>query len=138
MKFLGAASPFANSGLIVLDARSFSEASTSCQALGEELWSPKSGISTIQKNLDYLKYLKSYPELSKFWIEPESSSGQTIDISGYVSHSSKALELPVLCTQSAPFSSPTSQDINEKWQVTVHSNNEYVTGYCFPTLLVCY
>ncbi|KAI1121563.1 cholinesterase [Nemania abortiva] len=125
----GPGSPFANSGLIVLDPRSFTEASKSCQVLGEQLWSPKSGISSIQRSLDYLRYSRNYSGLAKFWIGPESLSGQAIDINGRVSRTSKALELPVLCTQSAPFSNETSQDTNEKWQVTIHSNNEYLTGF---------
>ncbi|KAI3336648.1 cholinesterase [Xylariaceae sp. AK1471] len=125
----GIDSPFANSGLIVLDARSFADAPRSCEALGEQLWSPEMGTSSIQANLDYLKYSEHSQDLSRFWIGPETSPGRTIDTSGHLSRTSQALELPVLCTQSAPFSSETSQDTSEKWQVTVHSNNEYLTGF---------
>ncbi|KAI1115119.1 cholinesterase, partial [Nemania sp. NC0429] len=125
----GSASPFANSSLNILDARSFADASRSCQALGERLWSPSPGVSSIQKNLDYLKYSGHHQKASRFWIGPENQSGRTIDISGRVSHAAKALKLPVLCMNSAPFSSATSQDIDERWRVTVHSNNEYITGF---------
>lgn len=135
IRFAGSASPCANSGLIVLDARSFADASRSCQALGERLWSPDLGTSSIQKNLDYLKYLEHHQEVSKFWVGPENQYGQTVDVNGRVSHASKGLKLPVLCTNSAPFSSATSQDDNERWHVTIHSNNEYITGYGLPTLL---
>ncbi|KAI0118712.1 cholinesterase [Nemania sp. FL0031] len=125
----GTGSPLTDSGLLVLDARSFAEASKSCQVLGEQLWSPKSGLSNIQKSLDYLKYSKNHAESSKFWVGPESLYGQIIDFNGHVSRASETLTLPVLCTQSAPFSNETSQDRDERWQVTIHSNNEYLTGF---------
>ncbi|KAI1826250.1 cholinesterase [Xylaria intraflava] len=125
----GPESPFANSALIVLDAQSFPHAARSCHALGEELWLPELGTSSIQINLDYLKYSEQYQELSRFWIGPEDSSARTLDLSGHVSPASEALELPVLCTQSAPFSTGSYQDNSERWQVTVHANNEYITGF---------
>ncbi|KAI0455322.1 Alpha/Beta hydrolase protein [Xylaria acuta] len=125
----GIESPSANSGLIILDPRSYSSASRSCQALGEQLWSPELGISGIQTNLNYLGYTKYYEELPGFWIGPDHVTGQTLDIHGNVSRPSEVLELPVLCTQSAPFSSDTSQDNSKKWHVKVRSNNEYITGF---------
>ncbi|KAI2642677.1 cholinesterase [Xylaria nigripes] len=125
----GLESPFADSGLLVLDAQPFVNASRSCQSLGEQLWFPELGTPSIQMNLDYLKYSKQYQESSNFWIGPEHASGRTIDLDGHVSHTSEALEFPVLCTQSAPFSRETSQDTSEKWQVTIHANNEYITGF---------
>ncbi|TGJ87229.1 hypothetical protein E0Z10_g1524 [Xylaria hypoxylon] len=125
----GVDSPFASSGIIILDARSFTSASTSCQKLGEQLWSPELGISSIQTNLNYLKYTKSYEKSPRFWIGPEHLTARAVDINSDVSHASEALELPVLCTHSAPFSSDTSQDNSEKWHVTVRSNNDYITGF---------
>ncbi|KAI1347336.1 Alpha/Beta hydrolase protein [Xylaria sp. FL0043] len=125
----GVNSSLANSGLIILDARSFSSASKSCQDLGEQLWSHDLGISNIQTNLDYLKYTEDYEDLQKFWIEPGSSVARTVDINGHLSSTSEANELPVLCTHSAPFSNATLQDTSEKWQVTVRSNGDYITGF---------
>ncbi|KAI0537737.1 Alpha/Beta hydrolase protein [Xylaria digitata] len=125
----GADSPFANSGLIILDNRSFASASKSCQELGEQLWSPELGISSIRTNLNYLKYTGEYAKLQSFWIGSENSTASAIDINGDVSYAPEALELPVLCTHSAPFSNETSQDKSEKWHVTVRSNNDYITGF---------
>ncbi|RWA13480.1 hypothetical protein EKO27_g1622 [Xylaria grammica] len=125
----GADSPFANSGLIILDSRSFASASRSCKELGEQLWSPELATSSIQTNLDYLKYTEKYEEPQKFWIASENSTARTVDVNGDVSRTSGALELPVLCTHSAPFSNETSQDRSEKWRVTVRSNNDYITGF---------
>ncbi|KAI1433389.1 cholinesterase [Xylaria sp. CBS 124048] len=133
----GPESPFANSAVIVLDPQSFDNATRSCQSLGEQLWSPELGTSSIQTNLDYLKYSEQtsaqssepYREQSQFWIGPGRSSTRTIDLDGHVAPASEELEFPVLCTQSAPFSTDASQDDNERWHVTVRANNEYITGF---------
>jgi hypothetical protein len=114
---------------LVLEPRSFAAASQSCTALGEQLWYPELGTSSIQKNLDYLQYLEDTEKLLKFWIGPYNLSVRTIDTNGRVSHMPRERELPVLCTQTAPFSDPISQDTSRQWRVTVHSNNEHVTGY---------
>ncbi|KAI8949605.1 Alpha/Beta hydrolase protein [Xylaria longipes] len=125
----GIYSPFVNSGLILLDPRPYSGASRSCQLLGEQLWSPELGISSIRTNLNYLRYTTHYEELPGFWIGSDHVTRQILSLNGNVSRTSEALELPVLCTQSAPFSSDTSQDNNEKWHVKIRSNNDYITGF---------
>ncbi|KAJ3578881.1 hypothetical protein NPX13_g1684 [Xylaria arbuscula] len=125
----GPSSPFANSGLLILDARSSASASRSCQELSEELWSPELEISNIQMNLDYLKYTGKYEKQQRYWIKPKNSTARAIDATGNVLSTSGALELPVLCTHSAPFSNETFQDKSEKWQVQIRANNDYITGF---------
>ncbi|KAI1296158.1 Alpha/Beta hydrolase protein [Xylaria venustula] len=125
----GTDSPFADSGLIILDARSFRSASTSCEELGEQLWAPELKTSDIQRNLNYLKYTEDYGRSPKFWIGPGNSTARSLDTNGKVSVTPDAFELPVLCTNSAPFSYATSQDTSEKWRVTVQSNNDHITGF---------
>ncbi|KAK5625615.1 hypothetical protein RRF57_001331 [Xylaria bambusicola] len=128
-EFSGTGSPFANSGLIILGARSPADASKSCRELGEELWSPEMGLSSIRKNLDYLEYMEEYDKWQRFWIKPGQSTARTIDTAGHVSSTPEAVELPALCTHSAPFSNETYQDKSEKWQVQIRSNNDYITGF---------
>ncbi|KAI0408594.1 cholinesterase [Xylaria palmicola] len=125
----GTSSSLANSGLIILDARPFADASRSCRALGEQLWSPELGISGIQTNLDYLKYLDHYQTPPRFWVGPAHNPGQSIDTDGHMSRKPRERQLPVLCTQSAPFSNETSQDSDEKWQITIPANGNYITGF---------
>lgn len=49
---------------------------------------------------------------------------------------------PALCTHSAPFSNSACQNTTTQWQVTVHSNHGYITGFqnrlSFRFLGVCY
>lgn len=125
----GAGSPSANSGVIVLEARSLKQASASCLALGEQLWSPELKTSSIQTNLNYLKYNEDADDFSQYWIASKSNISRAINANGLIAEVKSYLELPVLCTQSAPFSNESVKDTSEKWQVTVESNDEYLTGY---------
>lgn len=124
----GTASPTANSSVIVLEARSYKDASAACQALGEQLWSPELGLGSIQSTLDYLKYRQDDRQSCQYWVASKGLTNRAIDSTGRVSWPGPFSQLPVICTQSAPFSNSTTKDTSEKWQVTVRSNNEYLTG----------
>ncbi|KAI1321006.1 cholinesterase [Xylariaceae sp. FL0255] len=127
----GPSSPTANSGVLVLEPQLFQDASKSCKALGEQLWSPELKTASIQSELDYLKYSNDARDLSEFWIASANAGTQRkINSNGVISSTRSNLALPVLCTQTAPFSNSTYQDNTDtKWQITVHSNNEYLTGF---------
>ncbi|KAI1467047.1 cholinesterase [Daldinia caldariorum] len=125
----GVSSPVSNSGVLLLEARSLKHARETCEAVGEQLWSLEKGTKSIQANLDYLKYSNLDLGLSKFWIASKNQSARAVDIDGHVVQENPDTKLPVLCSQSAPFSNVTFQDTGEKWQVIVKSNNESLTGY---------
>ncbi|OQD87301.1 hypothetical protein PENANT_c006G08609 [Penicillium antarcticum] len=120
-------SPLADSGVLVLDARPWKEATESCQKLGESLWGAHSDFKDIQHDLEYLICQGKYLQNQRFWTSTRKAS--TIDANGHINTASANARLPVLCTQSAPHSNKTFQDRNPKWRVTVHSNNEYLTGF---------
>ncbi|KUM64196.1 hypothetical protein ACN42_g2899 [Penicillium freii] len=122
-------SPLSDSGILVLDARSWQEATDSCQKLGESLWGTNSSYRNIQSDLDYLVFQGKYTRNQRFWTASEFSKLSTIDTNGRVNKASADEKLPVLCTQSAPFSTSTFQNTSAPWQVTVHSNDEYLTGF---------
>ncbi|KAH8809183.1 Alpha/Beta hydrolase protein [Xylogone sp. PMI_703] len=126
---LGSQSPNADSGIILLSERSRGEAASDCTALGEELWAPELGVSSIPENLGYLVYQGKYDSEQQFWVAPAGSQPRAINIEGVVSDVSPHLHLPALCTQTAPFSNHSFQDNSPQWRVTVHSNNEYITGF---------
>jgi hypothetical protein len=119
-------SPLASSGVLILDARPWKEATESCQKLGESVWGAHSDFKGIQSNLDYLVFQGKYARSQRFWTSTRKAS--TIDTNGHINTASANTRLPVLCTQSAPHSNKTFQDTNSQWQVSVHSNNEYLTG----------
>ncbi|KAJ5551589.1 hypothetical protein N7461_006287 [Penicillium sp. DV-2018c] len=122
-------SPLANSGVIVLDARTWHEASASCEKLGESLWDNASGGQGIRNNLDYLVYQGKYSHGQRFWTASNRRRLSTIDTNGRIHRPSAHERLPVICTQHAPYSNMTFQDTSAQWQVTVNSNNEYITGF---------
>lgn len=87
--------------------------------------------ASIQSNLDYLTLEGKYDADQLYWISSSGTTARAIDGKGQISDTrtfSPHSRLPALCTQSAPFSDSSGQNSSEKWQVTVHSNNEYITG----------
>ncbi|KAJ5130945.1 uncharacterized protein N7515_006984 [Penicillium bovifimosum] len=122
-------SPLADSGVVVLDARNWQEATESCQKLGESLWDIASGHQDVQNNLDYLVYQGKYHHGQQFWTASNHRKLSTIDTNGRINRASAHERLPVICTQRAPYSNMTFQDTSAQWQVTVNSNNEYITGF---------
>ncbi|KAJ5960246.1 uncharacterized protein N7479_007396 [Penicillium vulpinum] len=126
---LEAESPLSGSGILVLDARPWQEATESCQKLGGTLWGTESSYRDIRNGLDYLVFQGKYTRSQRFWTASDHRKLSTIDTNGRVNKASAKEKLPVLCTQSAPLSNSTFQDISAQWQVTVHSNDEYLTGF---------
>jgi hypothetical protein len=59
-----------------------------------------------------------------FWVAGEKTLGGL----GEITLADPELHLPVLCTQTAPYSNDTGQDTSAKWQVAVTANNETLTG----------
>ncbi|KAM0812461.1 putative Carboxylic ester hydrolase [Seiridium cardinale] len=105
------------------------EASAACEALGEQLWSPYLRTVDIRPNLDYLKYKQGSQGSSQYWIASRGTCRQAIDDDGRITGTGPFVRLPVVCTQSALFSNETFKDTSGDWQVTVRSNNEYLTGF---------
>ena len=99
-----------------------------CHSLGETLWPTGSGFSDIEHDLKYLVYQRKYSHSQKYWVASVRGAPSTIDANGCVQRASAETHLPVLCTHSAPYSTLNDQDTNSTWQVTIHSNNEYLTG----------
>ena len=103
-------------------------AEAACADLGERLWAPELGRASIQKNLDFLHYQGKGK--TAFWIAPSDGALRSLLVSGDVSEElDESRKFPVLCTQTAPFSNSTAQDTDEAWHISVHANNELLTGY---------
>lgn len=108
---------------------SFKDAQQSCEALGESLWGASKDFSQIKSNLAYLSYQGRYPPNQRYWISPNNKhTPQTINGKGSIDQGRTTDKFPVLCTQTAPYSTETDQDSSSELQVTVSSNNERVTG----------
>jgi hypothetical protein len=96
--------------------------------LGEQLWSPELSTSGIQANLEYLTYQEKYSDDQLYWIASNGSEARAVVGNGQIALASPHSLLPALCTHSAPFSDISFQNTSSRWQVTVHANNEYITG----------
>jgi hypothetical protein len=117
-----------DSGILVLGPRTWQQARESCLKLGENLWGAKSNPRDIQSDLNYLVYQGKYPQSQHFWTASDHRKPSTINANGQIKSAKANKKLPVICTQTAPYSNITFQDTSAKWQVTVNSNNEYLTG----------
>jgi hypothetical protein len=104
------------------------QAMNSCNSLGESLWDSNSGFENIQSDLDYIVLQDRFKHDQRYWIAPVHGTPSSVDGSGLVKKASANERLPVLCTQTAPYSTPDVKDTNTTWQVTVNSNNQYLTG----------
>ncbi|KAJ5330061.1 hypothetical protein N7452_010451 [Penicillium brevicompactum] len=122
-------SPLSGSAVLILGPRTWQEAAKSCLELGETLWRSDSGFEFIQSDLDYLVYLGSYSPKQQFWTASHNQKSSTINADGQINHASPQKRLPVICTQTAPYSNSTSQDTNERWQLVVESGNQQLTGF---------
>jgi hypothetical protein len=65
---------------------------------------------------------------TSFWVASSDGPCAVTDIYGNVKLSDCGLILPALCTQSAPFANSTYMDTSLKYQVTVNTGNQAVTG----------
>ncbi|KAH7382860.1 cholinesterase [Cadophora sp. MPI-SDFR-AT-0126] len=125
----GAANPLNKSGVLLLSAIPQKDARSACNAVGEQLWSPNMPTSSIQSNLDYLTYQGEYEANQDYLIAPDSDGPRAITGKGKFKKVSGDPELPVLCTQTAPFSNATYKNSSEKWQISVKTGGSLVTGF---------
>ncbi|EPE34177.1 alpha/beta-Hydrolase [Glarea lozoyensis ATCC 20868] len=111
--------------LYVSREQSQESAIVSCEALGEQLWSP--GTHNRAANIlgEHLKSVKQ----NQAWIFAKDNKPRAMDKSGGFMTPKSSAKLPVLCTQTAPYSNATSADVGQDWQIQVESNNETVTGF---------
>jgi len=125
---VGIKSPLKDSAMLLLSAISLRDGASACKALGEQLWSADQGQSSIQANLDYVTYQGQYDADQAYLIASDAAGPRTISGKGTVKKLPNNSKLPVLCTQTAPFSNATLKDNSEKWQVSVTSDTTLVTG----------
>lgn len=121
-------SSLSDSGVILLDPMPLKQAMASCESLSETIWKPSSGPSSIKSDLDYLVYQRKYSPSQHYWIAPVRGAPSTINADGDITKAAAHTHLPVLCTQSAPYSTEYSSNTSSTWQVAVQSNNEHITG----------
>ena len=100
----------------------------SCEDLGESLWDSNTGFDRIQSQLEYMVLQNTYGPQQRFWVSSTQCAPLSIDSKGSVKEADADQDLPALCTQSAPFSTVNVTDTSPKWQVSVRSNDEQITG----------
>ncbi|CAG8099817.1 unnamed protein product [Penicillium olsonii] len=109
-------SSLSDSGILVLDPRTWQEATESCVRLGATLWRSEPGPEIIQSGLKYLLHLGRYSSGQRFWVSPKYQKPSSLNTNGQIEVSSAEERLPVLCTQTAPYSNSTFQDTSAQFR----------------------
>ncbi|ORY11351.1 Alpha/Beta hydrolase protein [Clohesyomyces aquaticus] len=124
-------------GAILLPPSSHILAEQRCAALGEKLFSPLAPIpidfySGLNASLPYAAHVNENNGSVLYWISTSNKSPTcyAISINGTITNGHACGDKrPALCTQSAPISSSAGTDASPKYQVTVASGSQNITGY---------
>ncbi|KAF2475679.1 alpha/beta-hydrolase [Lindgomyces ingoldianus] len=113
--------------IVLSTPQSQDKARSNCAAIGETLWA----LGNSTKDLGFLRYLdydKTTNERSVHWIGG-SSGCRAITPEGEIQTISCGTQLPALCSQSAPLSSPADADAGPKWQTSINTGIQTITGF---------
>ncbi|KAH8901315.1 alpha/beta-hydrolase [Thozetella sp. PMI_491] len=124
-------SPAAGSGVVLITEPSpFSAAQATCRGLHEDLLSPEPCPVGLNTSLRYEIFQGHYPKTQLFWASASSrGSCRAVDASGQVHERPCQDQLPALCTQSAPTSNGTFEDVSGAYQITRPLGQGQLTGY---------
>jgi acetyl esterase/lipase len=131
----GPSSPPQLAFLILHTPHSHSNAAQSCSSLSETLWDPRSTNNSTESLsvLRYLDYGKDTDDVGLYWINSgnkDNKTCRTIDTHGTILEKQDCSSYyPALCSQSAPWSSPSTSDTSPEYQVSVQTGNAIITGY---------
>ncbi|KFA67377.1 hypothetical protein S40285_00169 [Stachybotrys chlorohalonatus IBT 40285] len=109
--------------------QSWSSAAESCRALGEELWTPGSRQASADAAWRSVEAQAGSHRPASVWIGAHDGGARTLSSGGRMASARGSPELPVLCTQTAPFSNRTFQSTAQEWRTSVRSNNEDLVGF---------
>lgn len=125
----GNSSQRSESTIVIDKPQSYSVAATSCAALGESLWS----LDRCSQSLDFLGYLEYDSQRlgqNLYWVASTvGTKCNAVSPKGRRQQVPCDTPLPVLCSNTAPLSSPTWADNGNKWQSSVSTGNATITGY---------
>jgi len=128
-----------SAAILIHQPAPYSASLYSCSLLGETPWSPSSSFSRhLNTSLSYLTHQSLFPPTQLYWISPPSpssdgpfpSSCAALSPNGTIHTSlSCLLELPTLCTQSAPLSTRFISNSSAAYQLQQFVGNKLLTGY---------
>lgn len=134
-----AASP---GGFIVISDVTGQSAAAACQSLSETPAIVQSLSATSSQDLVDLLRFQANSGSQKFWIGDESNNSKALGFCQTVQVTSNGLRfaavscssrLPVVCTQSAPFSNANTRDTSARFQIAVNSRGKQFTGWELTT-----
>ncbi|KAK0643802.1 Alpha/Beta hydrolase protein [Cercophora newfieldiana] len=124
-----------SAAILVHQPAPFTAATYSCSLLGETPWDPSAAPfnAALNSSLAYQAYLGTFPPSQLYWIaktSPSSDACRAISANGTLHPSTDCLlELPALCTQSAPVSTRFIWNSSRPYQLQHFASNTLLTGY---------
>ena len=111
----------------------YTSGQNTCAAVHESLLTlnPANTSFNLTSALGHLVGDAYFHPSQRYWVG--STDGQCVSTNniGQVNVTSCEEVLPVLCTQTAPFSNITYADTSSAWQVKVQSRAQTITGYVY-------
>ncbi|KIM96048.1 hypothetical protein OIDMADRAFT_132746 [Oidiodendron maius Zn] len=116
---------------ILTDTASYQEASQKCSEIQESLINLEEIKSSFNLSavLGHLTYDGPLDNDQLYWVASGPGNCQATNAEGKIRVVSCLKQLPGLCTQNAPFSNVSYADTSSKWQVTVQSGAQNITGF---------
>ena len=112
--------------MLLLSSFSNFEAASACVELGETLLPANESFfqTELVPSLQYQVYQGHYGEGQLYWVQSTGSTCEAVTVQGFVVPAACNLELPTLCSQSAPFGA-SAEPTNS---LTVYANDLAITG----------
>ncbi|KAF2091473.1 alpha/beta-hydrolase [Saccharata proteae CBS 121410] len=122
-----------NTAVLILDKpQTWQEAQLACEEFGETLWTPE--YRSVEQGSQIPQRLfenDQYNGTKEFWTS--SSNGtqtcKALPYAGAMHEVDCCTKLPAICTQSAPYSTYTEVDTSFRWQTSISTGNQQITGY---------
>ncbi|KZT69951.1 carboxylesterase from carbohydrate esterase [Daedalea quercina L-15889] len=113
--------------VLLLSSLSNSEAASACAGLGETLLPVNETFfhTELVPSLQYQVYQGHYGEGQQYWVQSTGNSCEAVNALGFIIPAACELELPALCSQSAPFGA-SAEATNS---LTVQADDLAITGY---------
>ena len=117
--------------LLIHQPTSYAAGVESCKLLGEGLWSPDTAKFTdgLNSSLSYQSFIGTISAIQLLWVDSGNPTNcRAIDVHGKITPSDCTIELPVLCTQSAPVSTQANNTASD-YLVNHVIGSQVYTGY---------
>ena len=103
-------------------------AGDACAALQESLIDPDQHDINLTAVINQYMYSRSQSSTQQYWISSKGGC-RAIRVDDWTGSVDCHTRLPVICSQSAPFSNVSYTNTSSNWQTSANVGNKVITGY---------